>query len=92
MNVRWIAESTKKILLFAFFLFLISPYNSFSQNEANKRYAQQALMVYKVLAKYHYKPQELNDALSEKLNKEFLNTLDPTGLYFTKKEYQNEED
>lgn len=86
MNFQCIPLPNKKILLLAFFLFSCFPFNSFSQNEANKRYAQQAFMVYRVLEKYHYKPQELNDALSEKLNKEFINTLDPTGLYFTKKE------
>lgn len=88
MDFQWVAELNKKILLKAFFILFIFSLNSFSQNEANKRYAQQAFMVYRVLEKYHYKPQELNDVLSEKFNKEFLISLDPTGLYFTKKEVE----
>ena len=55
-----------------------------AQTGSPNRYAQQAYMVAKVLEKYHYKPQLLNDALSVKLNAEFIKVLDPSGLYFTK--------
>ncbi len=68
-----------------FFLFLITC-SSFlaAQTEADKTYAEQAFMTYKVLDKYHYKPQLMNDALSQKINKELIKALDPSGLYFTK--------
>src|ERR1035437_4688369 len=86
MNYILLFEIKKKILLLIVFISItFSPFLN-AQNETSKRYAQQAFMTYKVLEKYHYKPQQLNDELSQKLNKEFIKALDPRGLYFTKNE------
>ena len=75
-------------IFFLFFLILISPFNAGSQTVPANWYSQQIFMVSKVMEKYHYKPQELNDALSVKLNSEFIKTLDPSGLYFTKSDIE----
>lgn len=76
---------TKKI--FPVLLFLTIPLRFLNaQADAGKTYAKQALMTVKVLEKYHYKPQVLDDELSRKLSAEFLKALDPSGLYFTKAE------
>ncbi len=86
MNYRSFCDLNKKILLSIFLLLSESSIYLNAQNDASKKHALQALMITKVLEKYHYRPQQLNDALSEKLNTEFLKSLDPSGIYFTKKE------
>ncbi|MBL0328107.1 MAG: carboxy terminal-processing peptidase [Bacteroidetes bacterium] len=79
-------EWKKPVLLF--FCLTIVPLFTFSQTESQKRYAEQAFMVAKVLEKYHYKPQVLNNDLSAKLHSEFIQSLDPSGIYFTKSDIQ----
>lgn len=53
-----------------------------AQTNISDNTSQRIYMTYKVLEKYHYKPQTLNNDLSQKLNTEFIKTLDPKGLYF----------
>lgn len=85
MNFNTPFLSGKMKLLLVLFILITQCFLN-AQNETTKRYAHQAFMTYKVLEKYHYKPQHLNDELSQKLNKEFLKAIDPSGLYFTKNE------
>jgi carboxyl-terminal processing protease len=42
-----------------------------------------AYILVKALEKYHYEPLELNDTLSAMMMTDFLETLDPHGMYFT---------
>ncbi|MCW3084460.1 MAG: hypothetical protein JWP12_1826 [Bacteroidetes bacterium] len=83
--INLLLNSLQKKAGIFFFSFLITG-SSFltAQPEVDKTHAEQAFMTYKVLDKYHYKPQMMNDDLSQKINKEFIKALDPSGIYFTK--------
>jgi hypothetical protein len=49
---------------------------------------QQAILLQKVLAKNHYSPRALNDKLSSEIFQQFIELLDPEGLYFTSAQLQ----
>ncbi len=49
---------------------------------------KQAVMLRRVLDKYHYQPRPLNDSLSAQIFRRFLGMLDPRHLYFTAADVQ----
>ncbi len=49
---------------------------------------QAALIMTRVMEKYHYKKVELDDAFSEKIFKRYLDTLDPNRSFFTAKDIE----
>jgi carboxyl-terminal processing protease len=50
--------------------------------------SKQAVMLRRVLDKYHYQPRPLNDSLSAHIFRRFLRMLDPRHLYFTAADVQ----
>ena len=46
------------------------------------KHREQSKLIYQLLSKYHYQKIPLNDSLSEKILKKYINTLDPNKEYF----------
>lgn len=46
------------------------------------KHREQSKLIYQLLSKYHYQKISLNDSLSEKILKKYINTLDPNKEYF----------
>ena len=66
------------------FLSSLLPSNLLAQSSTNT--CEEAAYFILVLEKYHYEPQHLNDQLSERIYKNFIQLLDPVGFYFTQKD------
>lgn len=84
MPQRQLTEGKIKTVLLFSFIVLLPGKAATAQTQPYSWYGNQIYMASKAVEKYHYQPKPLDDALSEKLSKEFINTLDPSGLYFTK--------
>jgi len=54
--------------------------------QPDRRQRQAALIITKVVGKYHYKDAPLDDRLSEEIFKRYLEALDPNRSYFTQRE------
>ena len=48
----------------------------------NAKHREQSKLIYQLLSKYHYKKINLDDSLSEKILKKYINSLDPNKEYF----------
>ncbi len=48
----------------------------------NTKHREQSKLIYQLLSKYHYKKINLDDSLSEKILKKYINSLDPNKEYF----------
>ena len=48
----------------------------------NAKHREQSKLIYQLLTKYHYKKINLDDSLSEKILKKYINSLDPNKEYF----------
>jgi len=46
------------------------------------KHREQSKLIYQLLSKYHYQKIPLNDSLSEKILKKYINSLDPNKEYF----------
>ena len=46
------------------------------------KHREQSKLIYQLLSKYHYQKISLNDSLSEKILKKYINSLDPNKEYF----------
>jgi carboxyl-terminal processing protease len=59
------------------------------QAQNNKSpYSEQAFLLAEYLKKFHYQPQVLDKQLSQKIFDNFIEDLDPSGLYFTSEDYK----
>ena len=47
----------------------------------NAKHREQSKLIYQLLSKYHYKKINLDDSLSEKILKKYINSLDPNKRY-----------
>ena len=48
----------------------------------NAKHREQSKLIYQLLSEYHYKKINLDDSLSEKVLKKYINSLDPNKEYF----------
>ena len=68
-------------------LIIVSTINiSIASAQTNTSFAKQAIILKKMLDKYHYDPITLNDAASADIFEIFLKSLDPYRMYFTDKD------
>ncbi len=85
------------VYIFSFFLIIVSflgnninkvsSYNNVSfKNDTllypKAKHREQSKLIYQLLSKYHYKKIALDDSLSEKILKKYINSLDPNKEYF----------
>ena len=85
------------VYIFSFFLIIVSflgnninkvsSYNNVSfLNDTllypKAKHREQSKLIYQLLSKYHYKKIALDDSLSEKILKKYINSLDPNKEYF----------
>jgi carboxyl-terminal processing protease len=65
-----------------FILVILSGFMSASANRLDDR----VMMVYGMLLKFHYSPRPLDDSLSADIYSNFLKSIDPDHLYFTRQD------
>jgi carboxyl-terminal processing protease len=75
---------TLKSLKIFYFLIVIS---IVKLNAQESSVCEKSLMIVKTAEKYHYNPRKIDDDFSNIVFTNFLETIDPTGFFFTKEEY-----
>lgn len=74
-----------RVFLIAWFLILIID-NPVSAQLKDRQCSQPGLLL-QMMEKFHFQPVQLDDKVSDEIFMEFLKTLDPHSLYFTKVEF-----
>ena len=78
-----------RFIITGFLLICFSLLSSFVQAQTKpNQYSEQAFLLAEYLKKFHYQPQVLDKQLSQKIFDNFLEALDPSGLYFTSEDYK----